>query len=259
MKRDERQNAIMDLLVAEGEVELDTLADSFAVSKMTIHRDLDELEGAGLLRKMRGGATIRSGTQFESDFRLRERQGAVAKSAMAETALKLIEPGMTVMINDGSMAAVLSQKLIAKRPLTVITNNAAVIDALKAESGIKVIALGGVYSSKYNAFLGRITEDALAQLRADIAFISSPAVYALEVFHMDEAVVGTKRAMMAQARRCCLLVNHARFGHAALHKLADLSEFDHIITDRLPEPDACAALEQAGLKLTISGTEEADK
>ena len=46
MKRDDRQQMIMDLLVRDGEVELDALADRFSVSKMTIHRDLDELETA---------------------------------------------------------------------------------------------------------------------------------------------------------------------------------------------------------------------
>ncbi len=116
--------------VAIGEVEPDALADRFAMSKMTIHRDFDELESAGLLRKTRGGATIQSGTGFEIDFRLRERQGGDAKAAMARAALEMIEPGMTVMIKDGSMAAVLGRDCIAKRPLILITNNGAVIDAL---------------------------------------------------------------------------------------------------------------------------------
>lgn len=258
MKRDERKHAIMDLLVSEGEVELDQLALHFDVSRMTIHRDLDDLENAGLLRKVRGGATIHSGTQFESDYRFRERQGAAAKSSIAQAALDLIEPGMGVMINDGSMAAILGQKTVARRPLTVITNNAAVIDTLRGEAGMTIIALGGVYSTKFNAFLGKVTEDALANLRADVAFISSPAVCGLDVFHMDDTVVRAKRAMMAQAGTCCLLVNHTRFGQPALHRLAALSEFDTIITDRPPEPEACAALGHAGIVLTISDTQEAE-
>lgn len=252
MKRDDRQQAIMDLLVAGGEVELERLAERFAVSKMTIHRDLDELEGEGLLRKVRGGATIEAGTRFESDFRFRERQGGADKAAIAAAALDLIEPGMTVMINDGSMAAVLGKMTVARRPLTIITNNFAVIDALKGEAGITLIALGGTYSAKFNAFLGKVCEDALAHLRADIAFISTPAVSCGEVFHMDDAVVRAKRAMMGSARRRCLIVNHLRFGHTALHKLADLAEFDNIITDHSPAPDAMAALETAGLTLTIA-------
>ncbi|MGB3401098.1 MAG: DeoR/GlpR family DNA-binding transcription regulator, partial [Microcoleaceae cyanobacterium] len=256
VKREERQQAIMDVLVLEGEASLDELSVHFEVSKMTVHRDLDDLESAGLLRKVRGGATIQSGTQFESDYRLRARQGAVSKNAMAEAALSLIEPGMTVMINDGSMAAVLAQKCSARRPLTIITNNAAVIDAQRNEPGITLITLGGVYSSKYNAYLGKVTEDTLAGLRADIAFISSPAVSGVEVFHMDDSVVRAKRAMMEQAAKCCLLVNHTRFGHAALHRLAKLDEFANIITDQTPDADAIAEFQRAGLNLTIAAREE---
>lgn len=258
MKRDVRQQAIMDLLVAEGEVELDALAARFDVSRMTIHRDLDELEAAGLLRKIRGGATIRSGTQFESDFRFREMQDGAAKAAIADFALRLIEPGMTVMINDGSMAALLGRRLVEKRPLTVITNNAAISDTLRAETGLTVITPGGVYSAKFNAFLGRITEDALAQLRADIVFISSPAISGGEVFHMDENVVRAKRAMMERAAVKVLLVNHSRFGQAALHRLALLSEFDHIITDTAPAPVISDELNKAGLFLTIADIQEPD-
>lgn len=258
MKRDDRQQAIMDALVAEGEVEVDGLSTRFGVSRMTIHRDLDDLEAAGLLRKIRGGATIRSGTQFESDFRFRERQDSTAKTAMAQAALQLIEPGMSVMINDGSMAATLGRMLVAKRPLTVITNNAAVIDVLRGETGITLIALGGVYSAKFNAYFGKVTEDTLAQLRADVSFISSPAVSGLEVFHMDDDVVRTKRAMIDQGAMRVLLINHTRFGRAALHRMGNLSEFDHIITDTPPAPESLTAIHKAGLTLTIADTREAN-
>lgn len=252
MKRHDRQQAITDLLVTDGEVDLDDLTLRFGVSRMTIHRDLDELESAGVLRKIRGGATVRAGTQFESDFRIREHQDAAAKSAMAEVALSFVEPGMSVMINDGSMAAILGRRLTEKRPLTVITNNAAVLDALRGEAGITLIGLGGVYSAKFNAYLGKVTEDALAGLRADIAFISTPAVSGLDVFHMDDPVLRAKRAMMDSAARRCLIVNHSRFGRAALHRLAGLEEFDHIVTDAPPALAARAALDKAGLTLTIA-------
>jgi len=102
MKREERQQSIINLLVENKTVDLEDLADRFTVSKMTIHRDLDELEHAGVLRKIRGGATIDAGTQFESDFRIRERQGHEEKMSMARCALELVEPGMTVMVNDGT-------------------------------------------------------------------------------------------------------------------------------------------------------------
>lgn len=209
MRPHDRQRMIIDRIVADGAVDLAELAHSFTVSKMTIHRDLDQLEEEGLLRKIRGGATIEAGTQFESHFQLRERQGGEAKAAIAQTALSLIEPGMTIMIDDGSTAAVLGRHAVIKRPLTIITNNVAILDTLKGEAGITLIALGGIYSVKFNAYLGKATEDALTSLRADLAFLSSPAVAELSVFHMDDDVVRTKQAMMRAAATRALIVSSA--------------------------------------------------
>jgi DeoR/GlpR family transcriptional regulator of sugar metabolism len=74
---------------------------------------------------------------------------------------------------------------------------------------------------------------------------------------MDDTVVRAKRAMMSACGRNVLIVNHLRFGHAALHKLADLSEFDAIITDAPPAPEAMAELDLAGLSLTFAPPKEA--
>jgi DeoR/GlpR family transcriptional regulator of sugar metabolism len=252
VRRGERRKAILDLLVEQRTADLDDLATRFAVSRMTIHRDLDDLEQEGLLRKVRGGATIEAGTQFESDFQFRARQNGEAKDRMAAAALELIEPGMTVMVNDGSTAAILGALLPEKRPLTVITNNAAVLDRLKGEPGIKLMALGGVFSAKFNAFFGVVTEDALARLKADMAIISVPAVAGRQAFHMDEEVVRAKRAMMAAAVQSCLLVNHQRIGRSALHVLADLAQFSTVITDDDPAPEAQEALAREGIALRIA-------
>jgi DeoR/GlpR family transcriptional regulator of sugar metabolism len=71
---------------------------------------------------------------------------------------------------------------------------------------------------------------------------------------MDEAVVRTKRAMMAASRQKCLMINSRRFGHTALHVLADLSEFDTVVSDK-PLPHDTAA-ELIGGKTTVRITQE---
>ncbi|CUX56151.1 MULTISPECIES: DeoR/GlpR family DNA-binding transcription regulator [Rhizobium/Agrobacterium group] len=256
MKREDRKQEIINLLVEKRAVDLDDLASRFAVSKMTIHRDLDELERAGVLRKVRGGATIDAGTQFESDFRIREMQEADVKLAIATTAAELVEPGMTVIINDGSMAAILGEVLLAKRPLTIITNSAAIMDRTRNESGLNLITLGGVYSAKYNAYFGMITDNALSQLSADIAFISAPAASGGVAYHMDEHVVRTKQAMMKASRQNCLLINSRRFGHSALHRLASLSDFDAIISDSPLPPETADGLKNKPTIVKIASVEE---
>lgn len=256
VKREERRQEIINLLVEHHAVDLDDLAKRFAVSKMTVHRDLDELESAGVLRKVRGGATIDAGTQFESDFRFRQLQEADVKRAIAEAALDLVEPGMTVIVNDGSMAAVLGEALLTKRPITVVTNNAAVLQRMQGESGVTLIALGGTYSDKFNAYFGLVTEEALSHLRADIAFISAPAAAGAFAYHMDERIVRAKRAMIAASRQACLMINSRRLGHTALHVLARLDEFDTVISDSTLPADMQSALEGTAVTVTIAATTE---
>lgn len=153
------------------------------------------------------------------------------------------------MVNDGSMAALLARGLVEKRPLTLITKNAAVLDQTRDQPGITLIALGEAFRAKYNAFFGGITENRLSRLWADIALISTPMVLGGRAFHMDDDVVRTNRAMMDTATQSCLLINHTRFGRSALHFLADLREFVAIITDTAPNAEA---LDQAGITLTIA-------
>ena len=90
-----------------GQAGVDDLALRFGVSKMTVHRDLDELEESGFLRKVRGGASIQPSGLFESDFRYRQKQATEEKQRLAAAAVTVIEPGQTVIIDDGSTAGAL--------------------------------------------------------------------------------------------------------------------------------------------------------
>ncbi|AEH90194.1 MULTISPECIES: DeoR/GlpR family DNA-binding transcription regulator [Mesorhizobium] len=251
MKSDTRRQGIMDFLMDAGAASVDDLALRFGISKMTVHRDLDELEESGFLRKVRGGASIQPSSLFESDFRYRQKQATEEKQRLAAAAVAMIEPGQTVIIDDGSTAGGIARHLADLRPLTVISNNLAVIQELAGAGGINLIALGGQYSKKFHGFFGLLAEASLKSLRADVAFLSSSAIHGASAFHQDQEVVQSKRLMMAAATRNYLLVDHGKFGRTALHFLTDISAFDAVFTGREPEPGVREALEAAGVSLTV--------
>lgn len=253
MKLNGRRQGIMDVLLEAGAVSVDELSSQFGVSKMTIHRDLDELEDGGLLRKVRGGASIQSSAQFESDYRYRQTLAADEKDRIAAAAARLIEPGQTVIIDDGSTAGGVARHLTDQRPLTVISNNLTVINALAGTSGIQLIATGGQYSRKFNGFFGLSCEEALRSLRADVAFLSSSAIHGVAAFHQDQEVVQSKRLMLAAADRRFLLVDQSKFGRPALHFVTELTAFDSVLTGDAPQAGYRAALEAAGVGLSIVG------
>ena len=253
MKSEERRQKIIEVLIQEESASLEFLAQRFAVSTMTIHRDLDELETEGLLRKQRGGATIESSGQFESDFRFRLRKATDEKRRIARRAVEFIQPGMSVMIDDGSTSQNLILFLIEKRPLTVITNNLSIITELGGRAGITLLALGGTYSKKFNGFFGIVTEEVLTKLRADIVLLSSSAIEGITAFHQDQEVVQVKRKMIAASTRRYLMVDHQKFGHTALHLFTKLDVFDGVITTDALAKDKVNMLRDAGVTLHFAG------
>lgn len=249
MKLEDRRHEIVELLVEAGSATLEELSRRFDVSKMTIHRDLDELEKDGLLRKVRGGATIESSGQFESDFRYRARMAADEKRRVAQRAAEFVEPGMSLMIDDGSTSQNLVPFLIDRRPLTVITNNLAVIKELSGTSGIELITLGGTYSRKFNGFFGVLTLSALENLRADMVLLSISAIQGRTAFHQDQEVLEVKRRMIASSARRYLMADHRKFDRAALHLMSDLDVFDGVVTTRDLPAARAQELNSHGIRL----------
>ena len=242
----------MEWLLQLGTVSVDDLAARFSVSKMTIHRDLDELEANGFLRKVRGGASVQSSSRFESDYRYRQKVASEEKQRIAMSAATLIEPGQTIIIDDGSTSGRVANHLADLKPLTVISNNLDVIGQLAGVAGINLIALGGQYSKKFNGFFGLVTDEALKSLRADIAFLSSSAIHGTSAFHQEQEVVQTKRLMIAAAERTYLLVDHGKFEKRALHFLADLSDFSGVITGAAVPVELDAKFRDAGVALSVA-------
>ncbi|MET3601178.1 DeoR/GlpR family DNA-binding transcription regulator [Martelella mangrovi] len=249
MRADERRAAMMALLMERGQAGVEELSQRFHVSKMTVHRDLDELEASGQLRKVRGGASVQSSAMFQADFRYRQKIAASEKARIAAAAAAFIEPGMTMMIDDSSTAANLAGHLPQRLPLTVISNNLSVISELAGIAGIELMALGGQYSRKFNGFFGLLTEDALRGLRADISFISASAIYQGEAFHQDPEVVQTKRLIVKGAERRVLLADHTKFGRPGLHFLTGLETFSAVFTGDELDPAQRTVLTEKGVSL----------
>jgi len=228
---EQRQDRIAELVLEQTFIAAKDLAERFDVSLMTIHRDLDELEAHGVLRKVRGGATPQASSLFESNVRYRLTVASEEKQALARAALLQIEPGQAVLIDESTTGLALARLLPARVPLTVITNSLSVMQELRSVRDIKLIVLGGDYWPRHEAFCGLACEAAVSALRADVLYMSSTAISGGVAYQPDQDMAIAKRAMIAAAGRRVLLVDHSKFGRVALHRLAPLTAFDLVMTD----------------------------
>jgi DeoR/GlpR family transcriptional regulator of sugar metabolism len=247
-----RQRAISEAVMAEGAVRIEQLAERFNISLMTVHRDLDELESRGLLRKTRGVATATSTSLVESSDVYRLGREPMEKEAIARAALDFIEPGQAIFLDDSTTVLHLAKHIPGKAPLTVITNVLTIMNELSSARGISLVALGGNYYNWCSAFMGRMTNEAISRLRADTFIMSTSAITDDTCFHQTLETVDVKRAMFDAAARRILLADHTKFGKRALHSLAHLKEFDVVIVDSATDPAHLARLRAQGVEVVVA-------
>ena len=254
----ERQERIRERVIAEGFVRIEQLAEDFSVTLMTIHRDLDVLQQQGWLRKVRGGATAQPSPLFHGDIRYRMQAMGDAKEELARTAVKLIESGQSVMMDESTTVLYLAKLLPSHGPMTVITHFLQVIKQLDEEPGIDLIGLGGVYYPAYDAFLGLLTAEAIRSLRADILFMSTTAITECFCYHQSQETIMVKRALMEAAARRVLLADHSKFSKRGLFQLAPLTDFDLVLVDSATSADVLAEMRDLGVRMHVAGTESED-
>jgi DeoR/GlpR family transcriptional regulator of sugar metabolism len=257
-KRGTRQRAIVAAVLSEGSIRIDDLAERFGISAMTVHRDLNDLEEQGLLRKARGAATALPNSVVESSDAFRIGQQHKSKSALARAVLEFVEPGQAVFLDDSTTVSYLVPLLAGVTPLTVITNYLPNMEALKLLAGVELVALGGTYRRWCSAFMGRVTTESIDQMRADIFVTSTAAIVDDMCFHQSQETVDIKRAMFDASALRVLAVDHTKFEKRALYRLAALSEFDHVIVDAGTSTEDVARLRQQGVDVTIAGAHSAN-
>jgi DeoR/GlpR family transcriptional regulator of sugar metabolism len=248
----QRQAEIAEHVLQHGSVSANDLAEMFHVSLMTIHRDLDELERQGVVRKYRGGVSAQPSSVFESNVSYRLRAAKEEKLALARRARTLIEPGMAVMLDDSTTTLEVAKLLEDAGPLTVITNFLETIKLLSGVQGLRLLALGGEYYPTHDSFLGVPCVEAIESLRVDLLFASTSAVSGRYAYHQEQEIVLVKRAMIKAAQRSVLMVDHTKLGRAALHRLAPLSDFDLVLTDGKAPESTLQEMRENGVRYEIS-------
>lgn len=247
-----RRERVAALVVERGSVTIESLVDELAVSRMTVHRDLDDLEEQGILRKVRGGATAERSTVFESDIGFRLRTAVREKQAIARAAVELVTPGQAIMLDESTTMLPLVDALGQVGPLTVISNFVEVQRRLATDRSVHFIGLGGDYVAHADAFHGLLCELAIRALHADIAFLSTSAIDRTHLYHQEAVVVATKRAMLEAARRKVLLVDSGKLDGGALFRVDTIARFDHLVVDAGATPAQLNALRETGVEVIVA-------
>lgn len=246
-----RQRSILGRLTSQGMATTEELAGLCGVSAATVRRDLIELERAGALRRVHGGAVAVDGPDADTARGFAEvaASDAADKQAVAARAAALVEDGDCVILDIGTTTMMLARALRG-RPVTVVTASLAVLDVLRDDPAVELVLLGGMVRRTYHSLVGALTEDALRQVRGRHVFLGASGVRGDgTVLDTTMVEVPVKRALLRAADRSVLLVDRHKFPGTGSLRVCGAGEVDTLITNRGADPDTITVCREAGTEV----------
>jgi DeoR family transcriptional regulator of aga operon len=249
----DRQHQILQLVERQQRISVAEICTMFEVSEATARRDLESLAGQGKLQRVHGGAILLTQAPPEQPILQRQDEQSDEKIRIGQAAAALVRDGETVFLGSGTTVLEAARLLRGRRDLTVLTNSLPVVNALAGAEGITVICLGGMLRDSELSFIGHITEQALAEVRADKVLMGTRAIsleYGLTHEYLPETL--TDRAILKAGRQIIVLADHTKFGRAATVLLAPLESIHTIVTDKGTPQDFIGAVQERGLRTVIA-------
>ena len=215
---EKRQKDILELLQQTEQLSTFQLAESLDVSISTIRRDLNLLEEKNEIIRNYGYS-------------------------------KYINDYDTLFINSSS-TALKTLDFLQSNHLTVVTNNVK-INYSPHKDNCSYILTGGEMRFPKEALVGDIALNTISSINADICIIGCSGV---DVAHgvttkiLNESTIN--EMMTNQTIKCKILVaDHRKIGLTSKFKIADISVFDYLITDKFCSEKVLDKIKNMGTKI----------
>lgn len=258
----ERHERILDRLRHTGTITVQEIARDLKVTKETVRRDLDQLEIAGSLQRVHGGAVASSApSRRETSLRQRQSEHSAQKRAIAREAMSFVpsSPDASLLLDAGTTTEALAELLGAgeehRHTRFVTTSSVPIAQKLAEVSSLDVEVLGGKVRGITGTVVGAQAVATLSRRQADVAFLGTNGVAAgFGLSTPDTAEAAVKSGLVHAARQVVLLADSSKLGQRTLVQFAILEEIDVLITDAAPQPELALALDEADVRVIVAVT-----
>lgn len=226
----ERRDHLLETLRRDGKIVAKTAAAELGLSEDSIRRDLRELAAEGLCQRVYGGALPVSPAL--ADHEGRRRVEVAGKQLVAAAAVKLIDPGSTVILDGGTTALAIVAALPADLRCTVVTHSPTVAAALVEHPVAEVFVLGGRIFKHSAVASGAAAVEAAQMVSADVFFLGVTGIHpeaGLTTGDADEAAM--KRALASRAAETYVLGSSEKIGAASPYRVTGFDAVAGVITD----------------------------
>ncbi len=247
MLKRERHSLIIKQVNLHNKVLSADLALQLNVSEDTIRRDLNEMDEAGEIVKVHGGALSRS---YHYPFRHTDIYAADAKKKIAQKAITLIKDGMVVLTGGGTtmieMVSILPKTLTA----TIFTISPLVALQLADHPLITVILIGGQFSKNSQVCVGSQVTGYLNEIRFDICFLGTNGISLSDgVTDSDLDIVQVKKSMIRSSNKLAVMCIAEKLNSSQRMRVCELNQLNYLITDLDPDDQILQAYSRENIQL----------
>jgi DeoR family fructose operon transcriptional repressor len=214
-----------------GSLRIADAAPRFNVSQMTIRRDLEQLVGLGVARRVRGGAVAMGPAGFDE----RRLVNAGAKAVIAQKLVALVPERGAIGMDASTTILRLAAQLDGAGDVTVLTNSVETFEVLQARQGISPLITGGYKEPRTGSLVGPLAVRGAKGLLLSRYFLSSAALDAslgTSEACLEDAEV--KAAFAAVSDETVLAVDSSKLGLRSVAPGLDTGQIDVLVTELDP-------------------------
>lgn len=255
----DRWNRLVELLRPNSVTSVEQLAENLSVSAATIRRDLSDLDAAGRLKRVRGGAVAAVKAPVSAYSPLGALEGQIgyddarkhnrpAKQAIGQKAADLLEDGDAIIIDGGSTTLELAHAIQVKN-LTVLTTSILIMNALLPRPDLRILIAGGEIFHEQGVVLNPYGNGIVSKYSATKIFIGAQAISSRGLMQTDPLLVHNEQELIERADQVIVLADSSKFGARASLSVCGLDRIDTIITDQGIPASARKMLEEFDVKV----------
>jgi DeoR family ulaG and ulaABCDEF operon transcriptional repressor len=263
----QREKLILECLMQQGFISFQDLEKRVDASPATIRRDLERMMSAGLIKRVRGGATLprrgeiapapkgTDGHIAEVPFHENSHRHLAQKEAIGRAAARMCASGEGVMIDGGSTTLQMCPHL-AGLNLQVLTNSLHIVRALLPQSGTRLLVPAGQVFPEQSIILSGAADHGMPRFHAPKLFMGAAALGPAGLMQADIILVTAERSLIVRADEIIVLVDSSKFAGPSGHVVCRLDEIDTVVTDAGISPEHTRMLEKANVRLVIAASKE---
>ncbi len=245
----ERQTRILEIVNENEKVGVTELATLLGTSKVTIRKDLDQLEKKGLLVRQHGYAL----SNIREDIHNRLGIHYEARRKIALEASKMVHDGDTLMIESGATCALFAEEITNRyNNLTIITNSVFLASHIRNTGDATIILLGGILQKGTQEMVGPLLKQSAKQFFVDKLFAGTEGFMPHIGFTGSNLMrIEAVRSMAESATEVVVLTDASKFNQPGTTPQFRFEEIHHVITDDTLSDDHLQLLNKRDIQVHI--------